>query len=541
MSKSTFTILFYARKNQVNRAGKIGIMIRVSVNGESVQFSSKLDIEPELWDATNQKMLGTTKAVREFNALLDDIRMSLRNHYREIEKYETYVTAEKVRNAFLGITVRQQTLLGTFRRHNEDVQKLVGISKSAATYRKYDRCFRRVEEFIQAKYRVKDIALKEVTHSFLVGFEQYLRTEKQCCQNTAAKFLQTLRMIIIEAKNNGWIFNDPFANYRIRLKKVDRGYLTDEELQRILQKKMPCGRLEQVRDVFIFSCFTGLAYIDVRNLTKENIRTSFDGKLWIMTHRHKTQTSVNVPLLKVPQMLLKKYEGTLPDGRLLPVLSNQKLNSYLKEIADLCGIEKNITFHPEAPHVRDDDDAGQRSADRDCIEDAGAHEYRDDPNLCPHYQRQDRPGYAGVGGTIRRNRKNSVGGIAMERGTITIESGRIAIIPSSDRTVWVTVEEIASIFHITGATVKRHIEKIFAAHELDEREVRTEQSIVRNGCRYVVEYYNLDMIIALCFRIDTPSSKAFRRWITEQVVRSLQPKPTTPIFLRFEEANDRMN
>lgn len=129
----------------------------------------------------------------------------------------------------------------------------------------------------------------------------------------------------------------------------------------------------------------------------------------------------------------------------------------------------------------------------------------------------------------------------MERGTITIESGRIAIIQSSDRTVWVTVEEIASIFHITGATVKRHIEKIFAAHELDEREVRTEQSIVRNGCRYVVEYYNLDMIIALCFRIDTPSSKAFRRWITEQVVRSLQPKPTTPIFLRFEEANDRMN
>ncbi len=197
MSKSTFTILFYARKNQVNRAGKAGIMIRVTVNGESVQFSSKLDIEPELWDTTNQKMIGTTKAAREFNALLDDIRTSLRNHYREIEKYEAYVTAEKVRNAFLGITVRQQTLLGAFRRHNEDVQKLVGISKSAATYRKYDRCFQRVEEFIQVKYRVKDIALKEVTHSFLVGFEQYLRTEKRCCQNTAAKFLQTLRMIII--------------------------------------------------------------------------------------------------------------------------------------------------------------------------------------------------------------------------------------------------------------------------------------------------------------------------------------------------------
>ena len=178
-------------------------------------------------------------------------------------------SAEKVRNAFLGITIRQQTLLGTFRRHNEDVQKLVGISKSAATYRKYDRCFRRVEEFIQTKYRMKDVALKEVTHSFLVSFEQYLRTEKQCCQNTAAKFLQTLRMIIIEAKNNGWIFSDPFANYRIRLKKVDRGYLTEEELQRILQKKMPCVRLEQVRDVFIFACFTGLARSEERRVGKE--------------------------------------------------------------------------------------------------------------------------------------------------------------------------------------------------------------------------------------------------------------------------------
>lgn len=129
----------------------------------------------------------------------------------------------------------------------------------------------------------------------------------------------------------------------------------------------------------------------------------------------------------------------------------------------------------------------------------------------------------------------------MKRGTIIIEPDRIAVTPSSDGTTWMTAEEIASIFHVTAVSVERHIEKIFAAHELDEREVRTEQSIVRNGCRYVVEYYNLDMIIALCFRIGTPPSKAFRRWITEQVVRAARPKPTTPIFLRFEEANDKMN
>lgn len=320
-------------------------MIRVTVNGESVQFSAKLDIEPELWDAYRQKMIGTSKVAREFNSLLDDIRTSLRNHYRDIEMHEAYVTAEKVRNAFLGITIRQQTLLGTFRKHNDDEKRLLGISVSAPTYAKHDRCLRRLEEFIQTKYRLTDISLKEVSHSFIVGFEQFLRVDKACNQNTTAKFMQTLRKIILIARNNGWILADPFINYKIRLKKVDRGYLTEPEIKKILKKQFACKRLEQVRDIFIFSCFTGLAYIDVRNLTKENIRTSFDGKLWIMTHRHKTHTSVNVPLLKVPQMLLQKYEGTQPDDRLLPVLSNQKLNSYLKEIADLCGIEKNITFH----------------------------------------------------------------------------------------------------------------------------------------------------------------------------------------------------
>lgn len=198
---------------------------------------------------------------------------------------------------------------------------------------------------MQAIYRIKNIALKEISHVFITDFETYLRTESRCNENTTAKFMQTFRMIIIMAKNNGWIFADPFINYKIRLKRVDRGYLTEPEIKKILKKQFTCKRLEQVRDIFIFSCFTGLAYIDVRNLTKDNIRTSFDGKLWIMTARQKTDTAVTVPLLKVPQAILKKYEGTLPDGRLLPVLSNQKLNSYLKEIADLCGITKTITFH----------------------------------------------------------------------------------------------------------------------------------------------------------------------------------------------------
>jgi len=345
MSKSTFKILFYLRKNQVNKDGKASIMTRLSVNGEVSQFSSKLDIEPELWDVKLGKATGNSQKSRLLNNLLDDIRTSLKNHYHEIETHEVYVTAEKVRNAFLGYSTKQSTLLELFKSHNEDARKLLGISKTEATLAKYDRACRRLEEFMQAKYKITDIALKEINHKFITDFETYLRTVSKCNENTTAKFIQTFRMIIIVAKNNGWIYADPFVNYKIHLKRVDRGYLTDQEIQTVMEKEFGSSRLEQVRDVFIFSCFTGLSYIDVKQLTANNICTSFDGKQWIMTHRQKTDTPVNVPLLNIPLSILKKYGGKLPKGQLLPVLSNQKLNSYLKEIADLCDIHKNITFH----------------------------------------------------------------------------------------------------------------------------------------------------------------------------------------------------
>jgi site-specific recombinase XerD len=333
------------RKNQVNKDGRVNIMIRLSVNGEVSQFSSKLDIEPEQWDVSLGKAAGNSQKSRQLNNLLEDIRTSLKNHYHAIETHETFVTAEKVRNAFLGYSTKQCTLLELFKSHIVDARKLVGINKTVATIAKYDRACRRLEEFMKAKYKVTDIALKEINHKFITDFEMYLLTVSKCNENTTAKFMQTFRMIIIIAKNNGWIFNDPFSNYKIRLKRVDRGYLTDGEIQLILEKDFVSKRLEQVRDIFIFSCYTGLAYIDVKQLTTNDIRTSFDGKLWIMTHRQKTDTPVNLPLLKIPLNILKKYEGKLPKGHLLPVLSNQKLNSYLKEIADLCGINKNITFH----------------------------------------------------------------------------------------------------------------------------------------------------------------------------------------------------
>jgi len=342
--KSTFRVLFYVKKDKQKANGNYPIMCRITVDGEASRFNTKVDVKPENWNAKTGKAFGRSPEITRVNKLLDEINASLHRIYHETQRQEQ-VTAEKMKNCFLGITEKHDTILELFQKHNEDVKSLIGISKSAATYQKYEVTRKHITNFISSKYHVSDIALKSINNMFITDFEVYLMTVAKCGHNTTAKFMQFFKRIIIIARNNGMIPTDPFANYKIRLKKVDRGYLTEEEISKILKKKFASDRLEQVRDIFIFSCFTGLSYIDLKNLLGSHIRTSFDGNLWIMTKRQKTNTPVNVPLLKIPLMILDKYKDKLPNGKVLPVISNQKLNSYLKEIGDICGIKKNLTFH----------------------------------------------------------------------------------------------------------------------------------------------------------------------------------------------------
>lgn len=344
-NSSNFTVRFYIRRDHVNKDGTSAIMVRVTVNGERSVFSSKLSVDPKIWDNEANRAIGTSRAVKELNRTLEDIRATIRQHYYELDRYEALVTAEKVRNAFLGITVRTESILQLFKELLDEYKSLEGISKSKATVQKYTRCYKRVEQFLKSKYKLSDIPLVEIDHKFIVDFECYLRTVSKCNENTSAKFLQTFKMVIIRARNNGYIKGDPFSNYKIRLKRVDRGYLTEEELERLRSTPITSKRVAQVRDVFLFCCYTGLAYIDLKMLREDNIRTSFDGKQWIMTHRHKTDTVVNVPILDIPMELLARYKGQCKNGYLLPILSNQKCNQYLKDVAKVCKIDKNITFH----------------------------------------------------------------------------------------------------------------------------------------------------------------------------------------------------
>ena len=343
--KSTFRILFYVRRNYVNKKGETGIMVRITLDGEIAQFSSKLKVNPDNWDTKNGKVTGNTMGVRNLNDTLENIRASIIRHYREIEWQDTHVTAEKIRNAFLGVTVKAQMLLVIFNNHNDDLSKRIGKDITEAGVEKYKRTRQRLADFMMYQYKIKDIALKEINYNFVSYFETYLRSVHNCGINTTAKYLQQLKHIVTLAKNNGWLQADPFVNFRIRFEKADRGYLLQGELETMMQKKFTIKRLEQVRDIFVFSCFTGLAYVDVLNLKSEDITTSFDGKLWIIKKRQKTNIQSHILLLDIPKMILKKYENKLDNEKLLPVITNQRINSYLKEIADVCGIDKNLTFH----------------------------------------------------------------------------------------------------------------------------------------------------------------------------------------------------
>jgi site-specific recombinase XerD len=345
MKKSTFNILFYLKRSGLKANGKMPIMGRITVSGQAIQFGAKVEVDPKIWSVKAGKAIGRTQEVIEVNSILESIKATMTKIYRELQERETTVTPERIKNIFFGIEIQQQMFLDLFKKHNEDVEKLIGINKSKATLQKYEVTRKHLTKFIKEKYNRSDIGIKEIDYLFITDFEVFLLTSCGCNSNTTAKFMQFFKRIIIIAKNNGWIKTDPFANYKIRIKKVDRGYLSQDEIERIMAKEFSTKRLEQVRDIFIFSCFCGLAYIDVKNLRESNIRTSFDGKLWIMGKREKTDVNFGIPLLDIPATILDKYKGKLPDNRVLPVPSNQKMNAYLKEIGTVCGIQKELTFH----------------------------------------------------------------------------------------------------------------------------------------------------------------------------------------------------
>ncbi|PNQ72791.1 recombinase [Hanstruepera neustonica] len=344
----TFGLLFYLKKSKVDAQGKSPIYLRITVDGKRTEISTKRTIEPERWSAEANKAIGRTEDVRELNAYLDSLTTKVYQSQRDLIQDNKPVTSETLKNKLLGVEDKERTLISIFETHNKQVEKLVGREFSAGTLERYKTVSKHLQDFIKLQYKVSDVSIKKIDHQFITDFEFYLKSVRNCGHNSTIKYIKNFKKIVRIALANGWIAKDPFLNYKVRLKEVERQFLSEEEIQDMLDKELHTPRLEQVRDIFIFCCFTGLAYSDVKKLNRDNLVFGIDGEKWIKTKRTKTDTRSNIPLLPTALDLIEKYKDhpeAVTRGVLLPVLSNQKSNAYLKEIADLCKINKNLTTH----------------------------------------------------------------------------------------------------------------------------------------------------------------------------------------------------
>lgn len=346
MMKSIFRVVFYLRSNYVNKEGKTSVMLRIYLNNERLSLGSTgIAITASQWDKDKERIKGRTTDALSTNLQLDNIASGLQAIFRKIEMSDE-LSLERIKSEFLGKKDEIDTFMQLFEKHNTDISKQVGISVSKATLQKYNVCKRHFSDFLDKQYKRNDLKLTELTYLVIREFDLYLRTVVGQNSNTATKTMKTFKTITLLGQKMGVLLHDPFMNHRFHLEPVNRGFLTDEEILLIANKEIGIPRLELVRDIFIFSCFTGLAYIDVSNLTPDHIITLGD-KQWIMTQRQKTSVETNILLLDIPKAIIDKYNPAYPkrENKLFPILSNQKMNAYLKEIADLCGIKKNLTFH----------------------------------------------------------------------------------------------------------------------------------------------------------------------------------------------------
>lgn len=350
MRRSTFKILFYIKRSNPKKNGKVAIMGRITIDGKRSQFSTKLEIYPDEWNNEWGKSIGNNAEAIAINSMLDKIRGKIVTYYYKLMDIDGYASPDKIKNILLGFEEKGKTIIYYFNKFNEQYRSKVGVTVRRTTYLRYELVKKRLSEFMEKTYKVKDMPYREITTVFIQNFYQFLRSKYKSGNNNAMKTIQHLRAIFFYIKNSGEYFPDPFANFKISFEKKERSFLTKAELIALYNKKLPSERLERVRDIFLFCSYTGLSYSDLQNLTKEKIRTNIDGHLWIMATRNKTGVPYKVRLLDIPIAILKKYEYLQEYGELLPIISNQKMNEYLSEITNICGINKRITSHT-ARHI----------------------------------------------------------------------------------------------------------------------------------------------------------------------------------------------
>lgn len=341
--RSTFKTVFYVNRSK-EKNGIVPIMGRVTINGTIAQFSCKQRIQTELWDAKGNRAKGKSREAASVNYALDNIKAQITKHYQRLSDREAFVTAEMVRNAYLGLGAEYETLLRAFDKENAAFAKRVGKDRSKRTYQKYLTVRKYVADFIKRQYRRTDIAMNELTEDFIRAYGLYLRNEVGLAQSSVWIYSIPLKHIVASAHYNGKIPRNPFAMYHLAPDHKERGYLTEEELHALSTIELDNPNFALARDLFIFGCWTGISFVDIKNLTTDNL-TNINGSQWIVSKRQKTGVPFQVKLMDIPLQIITRYEPIRTSNRLFCIGSLDMVNRRIKSIAKKCGIKKSISFH----------------------------------------------------------------------------------------------------------------------------------------------------------------------------------------------------
>ena len=348
VKRNTLSVLFIIKKAKLLKNGEAPICMRITVNKRVVEVMIKRSIPVDLWNQKKECSKGKDRVATELNHYINTIRAKVLQIHRELEIDNKPITADTIKDCFYGRDKVQRSLLEVYAEHNEKCRALIGKEYTESTVTKFDTSINRLKEYIRSCYHRDDIMLAELDGHFIRDFDFWLKTDKHCQNNSALKHLKNLKKVVRIALANDWIKKDPFYGIRFKQEEVNVEFLSREELDILMNKEFTIKRLEQVRDIFVFCCFTALAFVDVQQLSREHLIKDNNGALWIRKARQKTNQMCNIPVLSIPQRILGKYEDNaecIKKGVLLPVISNQRINAYLKEIADLCGIAKRLTTH----------------------------------------------------------------------------------------------------------------------------------------------------------------------------------------------------
>lgn len=348
MLESSFGLTFFLKIPR-KKSNVRYVYLRITVDGVPKEISTKRKWDITRWDQKHERAIGNKEDARILNHFLDSIETKVNHCKMDLFHNERTITAERIIDYVTGRNIPKVKVLDELINHNNELLALIKKGEYAiGTHKRFEVLRRHIEQFLLFKYNIENIEFRDLNFEFIKDFELYLKTVKECNNNTALKYISNFRKIVRRAIDKEIISFDPFKNFKGKKTKLKKMPLTKEELFRIESHTFSTPRLAIVRDIFIFQCYTGLAYIDVFQLKKEDIKVGIDGDYWIMSNRQKTDSNTNIPLLPKALKIIEKYKNDpicLSRGSVLPVRSNQKMNAYLKEIADLCKISSELNTH----------------------------------------------------------------------------------------------------------------------------------------------------------------------------------------------------